>query len=179
MDLKSLQSFDWRSLEKYFSAQASDDLNDFLEALPQNAGNTILIVAAVTWSVAAVVGLYVSTQMERIAELKSEIESVDALQPSVPIIREANVPPQQLQNLASKIDAAYKGVKVAANGSNIAITGRSTAAFGQFREAMGYIQNGGKGWKVTINKLCVGRECSQNELSAELKVSKVSVEEAG
>jgi len=55
MDFKS---FDMNSMQKYFSPKATEDLNVFLEKLPQNAGKTILIAAAIAWGMAATTGLF-------------------------------------------------------------------------------------------------------------------------
>ena len=64
-----------------------------------------------------------------------------------------------------------------ANGSSIIITSTQTASFAKFREAIGHMQNGGSGWRVTLDKMCVGRECGdKDKLGVSLKVNKVSVE---
>jgi hypothetical protein len=39
------------------------------------------------------------------------------------------------------------------------------------------MQNGGSGWRVSLDKMCVGRECGdKDKLGVSLKVNKVSVE---
>jgi hypothetical protein len=53
LNLGALKSFDWRALQKYASPKAASDLNTFLEALPQNAGKTMLIIAGIAWAAAA------------------------------------------------------------------------------------------------------------------------------
>ena len=61
-------------------------------------------------------------------------------------------------------------------GSAVSITSKATAGYAEFREAVGHVQNGGQGWRVNVDKLCVGRECKSFPLAALLKINKVSVE---
>ncbi|MBU0859598.1 MAG: hypothetical protein KJ667_06650, partial [Alphaproteobacteria bacterium] len=61
-------------------------------------------------------------------------------------------------------------------GAGVFITSTTTGNFGEFREAIGHVQNGGSGWRVTVDRLCVGRECDRDKLAALLKISTVSVD---
>ncbi len=176
MNRKFGQSFDWRSLQKYFSPQATDDLNRFLEKLPQNAGQTMLIIAGVVWSIAGVFGLYSTVQMQKLTEMRSELQSAQAVKPQVPTIRDVPVDPKEVKEFADKINRIYSGLDITAEGPSISVAGKTTSVFGQFREALGHIQNGGTGWRVSIDSLCVGRECPRVPLSAVLKINKVSVD---
>lgn len=176
VDWKKLKSFDWRSLKKYASPQASDDLNKFLEKLPANAGKTMLIIAATAWGMAGVVGLYTTVQIQQLTELRAELEEAEALQPIVPRISDIPIPPNEVTAFVEKIKDIYQGIDIRASGSTVVLTAQSTGNFGQWREAIGHVQNGGSGWRVNIDKLCVGRECAGNmPLAAALKINKVSV----
>ena len=178
MDLKSLKSFDWRSLQKYASPQASADLNSFLEKLPQNAGQTMLIIAGVVWAAAGASGLYATVQLQKLTEMRATFHEAQALKPEVPIIQDVPVDAGAVKVFADKINNVYSGIDITANGPSISISGSTTAAFGQFREAIGHVQNGGSGWRVSVEELCVGRECARTPLSAILKINKVSVDKA-
>jgi hypothetical protein len=103
------------------------------------------------------------------------------LQPVVPVIKEVPVKAEDVREFVDKMSQTYQGVSIKANGSSILITADNTSAFGQFREAIGHIQNGGSGWRVSIDRLCVGRECKEGgqPLAASFKISKVSVETPG
>ena len=175
VDLKKLQSFNWRSLKKFTSPQASDDLNKFLEKLPANVGQTMLIVAAVAWATAGAVGLYTTIQIQKLTELRAELEEAEALQPIVPTITDVAIPPAEVKKFEDSVKEIYRGIDIRANGSTVVLTAQSTSDFGQWREAIGHVQNGGSGWRVNIDKLCVGRECQQHPLAAALKINKVSV----
>lgn len=174
--LNSFKSFDWRALQKFASPQAAGDLNAFLEKLPQHTGKTMLIIAGVAWAAAGAVGLYTTIQMNKLTELRAGLQEAEALKPIVPIIKDIPVPAKEISDFVDKIGKVYNGVSIKANGSSILITADSTSAFGQFREAIGHVQNGGSGWGVSIERLCVGRECDKQPLAAALKISKVSVE---
>ena len=173
----NLKSFDWKSLQKYFGSNAADDLNVFLENLPQNAGKTVLIAAAIAWGVAAAGGLFTAIQTQKMTELREELKETKALKPAVPIITNIGIGKSEVENFVNKAKESYKGLDIKTNGSTIIITARNTRNFTEFREAIGHVQNGGNGWRVSLEKLCVGRECDkQSKLAASLKVNKVSVE---
>jgi uncharacterized membrane protein YheB (UPF0754 family) len=175
MDVKKLQSFDWRSLQKYTSPQASSDLNKFLEKMPGNVGQTILIAAGVIWVCAGAMGLYTTVQLQKLTELRAKLEDASSLKPMVPKITDVEIDAAEVQKFAESAKEIYKGLEITANGSQIVVSAKSTADFGQWREAIGHIQNGGSGWRVNIENLCVGRECERNPLAAALKINKVSV----
>jgi len=179
VDLQKLKSFDWRSLKKYASPQVSQDINAFLEKMPQNAGKTMLIIAGVAWASAGAIGLYTTVQMQKMTKFRAELQEAQALQPIVPIIKDVPVNPKKVTEFVDKIKTIYTGLSIKANGAAILVTAENTAAFGQFREAIGHIQNGGSGWRVSIDRLCVGRECERVPLAATLKINKVSVDKPG
>lgn len=174
MDFKS---FDFGKLKKYFGTHSSADLNHFLENLPQNAGKTVLIAAGVAWGIAAASGLYATIQAQKLTELRAELKETEALKPAVPTISNVAIPNSEVEKFVKEAQKSYKDITIRVNNSNILITAPSTVFFTQFREAIGHVQNGGSGWRVTLDKLCVGRECDdRTKLMASLKVNKVSVE---
>ncbi len=173
MDFKSI---DWRALQRYTSPKAAGDLNDFLEKLPQTAGQTVLIAAGIAWASAAAIGLYTTVQIQSLTELRAELKDVQALRPIVPSVRDIPVGTNEVKNFAATLVETYPGLNIRQQGASIHITSNSTGNFGQFREAIGHVQSGGNGWRVSVDRLCVGRECKQNKLAALLKVNKVSVD---
>ena len=173
---KKIQNFDWRSLKKFTNPSAAEDLNVFLEKLPQNTSQTMLIIAGVVWGAAGGAGLYTTVQMQKLTELRAELEEAEALQPKVPQIKDVAVSPNAVKNFVEKNAEIYRGLDIKSAGAAVEIKAQTTAAFGQFREAVGHVQNGGSGWRVSIERLCVGRECQQGKLAARLKINKVSVE---
>lgn len=183
MDFNRLQqkikSFDWRSLQKFTSAQAGADLNTFLENMPQNVGKKMLIVAACAWVCAGGLGLYTTVQLQKLTEIRAELEEASALKPNVPSVRDVAVSGAEVQRFIERIKDTYGGLEIKVSGTSILITSNTTASFGQFREAIGHIQNGGSGWRVNIDRLCVGRECDRYPLAASLKINKVSVSQSG
>ena len=181
--LKNLQdsaaSFDWRSLQKLTNPQAADDLNVFLEKLPQTAGQTMLIIAGVAWATAGAVGLFTAVQLQKMAEIRIELEEAQALQPIVPQIVDKAVSPAKVKEFVENTTKIYPGLELKASGPTIVMNARTLASFGQFREAIAHVQNGGSGWRVSIDRLCVGRECERYPLGAALKINTVSVKKAG
>lgn len=175
MDAKKLQSFDWRSLQKFTSSQAAEDLNKFLEKMPGNVGQTMLIMAGVTWACAGGIGLYTTVQLQQLTELRAKLQDASALQPVVPTITDVAIKPDEAKKFAESLKEVYKGLNITTTGSAITIAAKSTADFAQWREAIGHVQNGGSGWRVNIDKLCVGRECDRDPLAATLKINTVTV----
>ncbi len=176
INFDALKSFDWRSLQKFAKPQASADLNAFLEKLPQNAGQTILIIGGIAWAVAGAIGLYTTMQLQQLTEMRNELKEAQSLQPIVPTIKDVAVDPKDITQFVDRMAKTYGMLSIKASGSTILITADNTASFGQFREAIAHVQNGGSGWRVSIDRLCVGRECDREPLAASLKINKVSVE---
>ncbi|PZQ47472.1 MAG: hypothetical protein DI551_03170 [Micavibrio aeruginosavorus] len=171
------KSFDFRSVQKLLDPKASGDLNAFLEKLPQNAGQTVLIAAGIAWAMAGALGLYASIQAKQLTELRAELLESEARKPIVPTIKDVPIDKKEVEAFIKKVSPSYKGLTFKVNGSTIVITSQQTSNFAMFREAIGHMQNGGSGWRVGLEKLCVGRECGKSEkLAVSLKVNKVSVE---
>lgn len=179
MDLNQLKSFNWRSLQKYFTAQATEDFNAFLEKLPANTSKTVLMMAGVAWAAAGVLGLFTTIQVKQLTELRSQLQEMEALSPAIPVLKDNPVDANSIDQFAQNAAKIYKNLEIQSGGSGITITGKNTGYFGQFREAIGHVQNGGDGWRVSVEKLCVGRECPRTPLSTELKINKVSVDKPG
>lgn len=177
LDFKSLSNFDWRSLQKYLSPQAAEDFNTFLERMPQNVNQVILITAGIAWAVAGAVGLMVTVKVQQLTELRSELEEQVAVQPMVPSVSNKAVSAKDIKEFALNISDIYTDLEIKPSGSQITIQGKSLLNFGQFREAVGHVQNGGSGWRVNVERLCVGKECSRHPLSAALKINRVNVQE--
>ncbi len=173
MDFKNI---DLTVFKKLVDPKSTGDLNAFLENLPQNAGQTVLIAAGIAWAMAAALGLYTTIQVQALTEFRTELQELDALKPNVPTIKEVAVPPAEVKKFAEELSAIYRGLKINARGSTLFISAATTARFTEFREILGHVQVGGADWRLAVDKLCVGRECKQEKLGVALKVSKVSVE---
>lgn len=173
MDFKSLNL---ASFKRYLNPQATNDLNVFLEKLPHNVGHTALIAAAIAWCSGGAVGLYAFMQTRSLTELRAQLSETSALKPVVPVIKDIPVEPTEIKRFVESLKKTYPGLDITDRGSSINISAVNTSAFGQFREAIGHLQSGGTGWRVSVEKLCVGRECTQNKLQALLKINKVSVD---
>lgn len=173
-----IKTIDFRKFQRYFSPQAMEDLNVFLEKLPQNAGNTVLMAAGIVWAAAAGAGLFTTMQVKALLESKAKLAEAQALLPPVPKIEDVPVPKTEVDAFVKSLKDVYKAVDIKSTGSTIVISSKTTAAFPEFREAISHVQNGGVGWRVSIDKFCVGRECQTYQLGASLKINKVSVKEA-
>ena len=176
MDFDSIKKFDWRTLGKYFNPKATDDFNHFLEKLPQHTSKAVLIMVGVVWGSAAGLGLFTMVKMQEFSAISVEHEEAQALLPNVPVIKDTPIQASEVSSFVDELQKTYKGLEIKGNSSNIIITARSTAQFGEFREAIGHVQNGGIGWRVNIDRLCVGKECQQYPLAASLKINQVSVQ---
>lgn len=171
-----LKSIDWRKFKKVLDPKAAGDLNEFLERLPHTAGQSALIAAGIAWMAAAALGLFTTVQVQKLIELRGELKATEALKPIIPRLRDVPVNPNEVAAFAGNLKNTYPDLNIDQRGPNIQIAARSTAQFGVFREAIGHVQNGGAGWRVNLDRLCVGRECDRNALGALLKINKVSVD---
>lgn len=171
-----LKSFDWRILNKLTQPQAANDLNHFLESLPKMVGNQVLIAAGIAWGAAGVLGLYATIQTQKMIELRGQLRDAETLKPIVPKITDMAVTPDEVKKFAAQLSQIYRGLSIKSQGSTIQISAADTSRFAEFREAVGHVQNGGSGWRVSVERLCVGRECDKEKLIALLKINKVSVD---
>lgn len=173
----NLKGLDPKIFKKLLDPKSSGDLNVFLEKLPQNAGQTVLIAAGIAWAMAGALGLYSSIQARDLTELRAKLQEAEALQPIVPKITDVPVSTEEVTAFVDAAKVSYPGLVFTVQANNIVITSGMTSDFSKFREAIGHMQNGGAGWRVSLDKLCVGRECDKNaKLAVSLKVNKVSVE---
>lgn len=170
------KAFDLRSLNRYLNPKASDDLNRFLERLPQHAGNTALIAGGIAWAAVAALGLFAMMQSQQLTELRGKLQSTEALKPVVPVISMKPVMDAELKPFIENLKTIYPGLTINTTGNTITVQSKDTAQFSQFREAIGHAINGGSGWKIRIESFCVGRECAQNPLDAVLKVEKMGID---
>ena len=172
----NLKSFDWRSLKKYASSQGAGDFNAFFDKMPQLAGQTALIAAGIAWASGAAFGLFATVQAKQLTQLRAHLRETESLKPGVPVIKNVPVAQADIDAFVTTLSGIYTGLSIKQQGASILITANTTSSFGQFREAIGHVADGGQGWHVSVDGLCVGRECDQNKLSAQLNVNKISVE---
>jgi hypothetical protein len=145
--------------------------------MPQHVGQTVLICAGIAWAMAGALGLYTSIQVRQLSELRADLAKAEALQPVVPQIKDSPVSTEEVAAFSEKFSELYEGLTVQVNGSTMTITAGQTSSYAMFREAVSHVQNGGSGWRVKLEKLCVGRECGdQHKLGISLGINKVSVE---
>lgn len=169
-------AFDVRTLNKYLSAQATDDFSRFLDKIPQNAGQKSLIAAGIIWGCVAALGLSFMIQSQKLTELRAHLASAEAVAPVIPVVTMTPVPAEQITQFAEKAKLIYPGLTVTASGNILNVQSKETSAYAQFRELLGYAVSGGNNWKVSINSLCIGRECAQNALDAGLKIEMMSID---
>ncbi|MAM35093.1 MAG: hypothetical protein CMH28_08470 [Micavibrio sp.] len=170
--------FDINSLKRYLGANSSRDLNQFLETVPEHVGRVSLIAAGIAWGAAAALGLYTIMQTQDLTTMRTELQNAEAVKLSVPTIKKTDVATSDLKNYEDTAKEIYKNLSIRVNGNKITVTASTTANYAEFREALGHILAGGKGWQVDLTDLCVGRECGNNKLSATLEVNKITVEKA-
>ncbi len=171
------RSFEWKKIADVFRAQSANDLHSFLEKIPHQAGRPVMIAACVAWGFAAVFGLYMAVQVQQMVEMRQELTDAKSLNTYVPAIKSEPVSEEEVRRFVETARRGYQGINMEADGANIIITAPSIRNFTAFREAIGHVQNGGNRWQVTMDKLCVGKECDENvPLATILQVNKVSVE---
>ncbi len=168
-------SFDFRALKKYLNPGSSDDLNRFLEKLPQHAGQTALIAAGIAWAAAAALGLFAMMQTKQLTELRGQLQSTEALLPIVPVITMTPVSPEEIKPFLETTKVVDADLQINNQNNIITVQSKDTSQFPEFREALGHVVNGGTGWRVKVEAFCVGRECNLNPLNAVLKVEKFGI----
>lgn len=175
-DLKSLPKLDVKKLNSLFSPRSFNDLNSFIEKLPQNAGQTVLIAAAIAWVFTAALGLFTTMKAQDLNNLRAQLQDAKALKPIVPVLKEMPVDTKKLQDLATKLSEIYKNLEIRVNGNTLIVSAGTTSLFNPFREAIMQIGNSESGWKIDVQSMCLGRECPQKQLSITLKIAKINID---
>lgn len=164
------------TLKRLLSPHAYKDLDSFVEQLPMRAGQGIIIAGVAAWIAAGLAITYVTMQANHIMELRADILKAEALKPTVPVISKVNVPMAEIDALGKKLADLYPQVTVNASAGHIEINGVSTDKYGAFREAVGHAFNGGTGWRLSTQSLCVGRECKGPQLQGVFNVYRLQVD---
>lgn len=168
---------DLNSLNKYLSPQAMGDLNKFLEEMPMRAGYGVLIAAGVAWLAAGLAVVYATTIAKDVAEIRAELVKSEALKPVVPNLVKSTVPADELKAFVARVDPLYANVSLSLAGEILIVQSTSGRYFGAFREAINHVYNGGQGWRLSLESLCVGRECGKGGfLRGEFKVNRLKVQ---
>lgn len=171
----NLKSFDIRALQRLTSKKTSQDLNAFLEKLPQRTGYVALGAAGVAWGAAAALVLVTLMQTQELATVRGKLEEAQALKPPVPKVKYNPVTTEAVSEFVNGFKEIYKDLKIDTNNNNIKIEADKTNQFPAFREALGHVHSGGARWRVSLQKLCVGRECDGNALMAQVQLQKVTI----
>ena len=168
--------FDMNSLNKYFSAQSANDLNAFIESMPMRAGYGVLIAAGIAWLLAGLAVVYATTVATNVAEIRTELIKTEASKPLVPKLSKIAVPDSEVKAFVERTDPLYKDVVITHDGNSIKLNANSGRFFGAFREAINHAYNGGQGWRLSLQSMCVGRECEkQGFLSGEFTINRLKV----
>lgn len=172
----AIKSFDIKSLQKLMNPQAADDFSRFLDVVPQHAGQGALIAGGIAWAVAAAIGLFTVMQVKDLTELRAKLQEAEAVKPIVPTLTMTAVPTDELKRMADDLKKIYPDLTFNSSGSKMTIQSKKTSDYIVFREAIGHIVNGGTGWKVSVESLCIGRECKQNAIDASVKIEKIKID---
>jgi hypothetical protein len=108
LDIAKFKNFDWRSLQKYASPKAADDLNAFLERLPQNSSKSVLMAAGIIWACAAGLGLFTTVKIQEFSRLSVERAEAQAVLPRVPALKDMAVDAASVKTFVDELQKTYK-----------------------------------------------------------------------
>ncbi len=175
-----MSNFDFKQLNatinKYLSPQGMNDMNLFLEQMPMRAGYGVLIAGGVVWLIAGLAVVYATTVAKDVAGIRAELIKSEALKPVVPKLVKTPVPANQVTRFVERVNPLYKDVTINGSGGNIKVGASSGRYFGAFREAINHAYNGGQRWRLSLESLCVGRECEGGFLQGSFSVNTLKVQ---
>lgn len=172
----AIASFDWKSLQRLLNPQSFDDMSRFLDTVPQSAGKGALIAAGISWGFVAAIGLFTMVQLKDFTELRNKLQETEVLKPIVPRISMSQVNKDELKQITDQFKELYPTMTISSASGKMTIQSKKTSDYLLFREMLGHIVNGGSDWKVSVDSLCIGRECKQNSLNAVLKIEKLKID---
>lgn len=175
-----MNNFDFSKLNaqinRYLSPQGMVDINRFIEQMPMRAGYGVLMAGGIVWLIAGLAIVYATTIARDVAELRSELVKSEALKPVVARLVQQAVPVQDVEAFVDRVNPKYKDVAISSKGNEITFTSSNGRYFGAFREAINHAYNGGQRWRLSLESLCVGRECTTGFLSGTFNVNMLKVQ---
>jgi hypothetical protein len=165
------------AINKYLSPQGMGDLNRFLEQMPVRAGYGVLIAGGIAWMIGGLAVVYATTIAQDVADIRAELAKSEALKPVVAQLKTQPVPDADIREFVELVDPLYSDVNISSGrGGTINVTANSGRYFGAFREAINHAYNGGQRWRLSLQSLCVGRECDGQFLQGTFKVNTLKIE---
>jgi hypothetical protein len=175
-----MKKFDMQAINaaiaKYLSPQSANDLNRFLEQMPLRAGYGVLIAGGLAWFIGGITVVYATTIARDVAEIRAELVKSEALKPVVASLRRQPVPDNEVKAFVERTNPLYRDVEIEASRGSISFRSSDGRYFGQFREAINHAYNGGQRWRLSLESLCVGRECEGGFLQGTFNVNMLKIE---
>lgn len=175
-----MKKFDFKAfnaaINKYLSPQGMNDMNRFIEQMPLRAGHGILIAGGIAWFVGGLAVVYATTVAKDIADIRAELIKSEALKPVVASLVRQPVANDDIAKFVERVNPLYKDVQISTKGSKVTMVSSSGRYFGAFREAINHAYNGGQRWRLSLESLCVGRECDGGFLSGTFNVNTLKVQ---
>jgi len=176
-----MKNFDFQALsaqiQKLFSPQSVNDTNKFLEEMPLRAGYGVLIAGGIAWFIGGLAIVYATTIARDVAEIRAELVKSEALKPVVATLQRRPVSDKDIEAFVKRVDPLYKNVTIeSARGGKVFFSSSNGRYFGQFREAINHAYNGGQRWRLSLESLCVGRECEDGFLKGVFTVNTLDIQ---
>ncbi len=172
-----IKKIDWNYLKRLMTVQSVKDLDSFLDRMPLNVGPNVLIAISIVWLAAFISIFFTIAEVNRVSTLRAELMKVESLKPPVPIITYQPVSANGIKEIQNKIQKTFQGLSFTGPASSLKLTASDTDYFPQFLAAIHFLQYGGRNWRVTVNTLCVGQDCTGAKLAAELRVESVRIDD--
>lgn len=174
--LVALKEFDWRRLQRLTDPQMMKDLDEFLDNLPQRAGKNAIIVAAVIWVIAAIGLFLLFNNTLSLRAIQKQLAIAEGTQIAVPQISYETVSPPILAPTLEKLRKIYPTLTFDIQSSGaIGVNAVNTRDFPAWRSAINDLAYGSPGWKISVQKLCAGRNCKDQQLQASILVQDVNI----
>ena len=165
------------AINKYLSPQGTNDFNKFLEQMPMRAGYGVLAAGGIVWLIAGLAVVYATTVAKDVAEIRAEMAKSEALKPVVAQLVSNPVSDTEIESFVTKVNPLYSDIIIKSAGAGtLSVSAESGRYFGAFREAINHAYNGGRGWRLSLESLCVGRECTKAFLDGTFKVNTLTVQ---
>jgi hypothetical protein len=174
--LVALRDFDWRRLQRLTDPQSVKDFDTFLDNLPERAGKNALIIAGSIWAIAAVGLFLLFHNAQSLKEIQKQLAIAEGTRIAVPQITYNPVDAQIIRPIVDKLKKIYPSLIIdVQDGSAIGIKAASTRDFTLWRSAIGDIAYGAPAWKLSVKKLCAGRDCQGEPLQVVIIVQNVDI----
>lgn len=123
-----------------------------------------LLIVSICWAMTALVMMFALYTVHLTVEVKKSVDAALATEPKLPEMRQTGVGGKELTALLESLKQQYPDIKVIWKNNNLTLSGTSGNQYHQWLLAIGQVDTLYPQFHWSINGLCIGKECGDQNL---------------